>query len=135
MNWKDLPLSPSKTQLRQFAAVACFLAMGFSYRYHTLGNEDVSIALGAIGLFSFLSCFLTILVKPIFIVACVVTFPIGWIVFRLLMLAFFIGVFVPIGLTFRIVGRDELKLKVSEKGSHWLSRSTMRDPKRYFRQY
>ena len=35
----------------------------------------------------------------------------------------FFGLFTPIATLMRLSGRDELKLKFSRKGSHWISRS------------
>ena len=35
----------------------------------------------------------------------------------------FFGLFTPIALLMRLIGRDELKLKFSQKASHWITRS------------
>ena len=35
----------------------------------------------------------------------------------------FFGLFTPIALFMRLIGRDELRLKLSKKSSHWISRS------------
>ena len=40
-----------------------------------------------------------------------------------LLAAIFFGVFTPIALFMRLIGRDELRLKLSKKSSHWISRS------------
>ena len=34
----------------------------------------------------------------------------------------FFGVFTPIAMLMRLSGRDELRLKVTQKASHWISR-------------
>jgi hypothetical protein len=35
----------------------------------------------------------------------------------------FFGLFTPIALFMRLIGRDKLRLKISKKSSHWISRS------------
>ena len=46
-----------------------------------------------------------------------------WMRFGLLLGIIFFGLFMPIATIMRVSGRDELKLKFSEKASHWISRS------------
>lgn len=63
------------------------------------------------------------------------TYPIGWTLSHLVLAALYYGVFAPIGLTLRALGRDPLQRRF-ERGasSYWLPRSGSKSAARYFRQ-
>ena len=46
----------------------------------------------------------------------------GMIVSPIILGIIFFGLFTPIAMLMRLSGRDELRLKFSQKGSHWISR-------------
>ena len=46
----------------------------------------------------------------------------GMIVSPIILGLIFFGLFTPIAMLMRISGRDELRLKLTEKASHWISR-------------
>ena len=46
----------------------------------------------------------------------------GMIVSPIVLGLIFFGLFTPIAMLMRLSGRDELRLKFSQKGSHWISR-------------
>ena len=76
------------------------------------------------------------LVRPIFVAWTVLAFPIGWAVSRLALAAVFFGVVTPIGLAFRLIGRDPLRLRPEPgRPSYWEPRPATADPARYLRQY
>ena len=47
----------------------------------------------------------------------------GMIVSPIVLGVIFFGLFTPIAILMRLSGRDELRLKFSQKGSHWITRS------------
>ena len=50
-------------------------------------------------------------------------FLLGRIISPLVLGIIFFGLFTPIATLMRLIGRDELRLKLSNKSSHWISRS------------
>ena len=66
----------------------------------------------------------------------VLAFPIGWTVSLVLLGLVYYGLFLPIGLVFRLVGRDALGLRSQpDATTYWTSRPEMADVRRYFRQF
>ena len=75
-------------------------------------------------------------VKPIFVGWLVLTFPIGWTVSNLMLAILFYGVFTPLGLVFRLRGRDLLGLRRREGvESYWAKKPEVTDMKRYLREF
>ena len=50
-------------------------------------------------------------------------FLLGMVISPLVLGVIFFGIFTPIAMLMRLSGRDELRLKLSKKSSHWISRS------------
>jgi hypothetical protein len=75
-------------------------------------------------------------IRPIYVGAMVITFPIGWTISRVLLGLIYYGLITPIALIFRLIGRDALYLKHhSDAKTYWLPKVISTDPKRYFRMY
>ena len=56
-----------------------------------------------------------------------ITFPIGWMVFHLLIAVVYLGVITPLGLVFRVAGRDSLALrKKAPSATYWAPRAPAR---------
>jgi hypothetical protein len=90
----------------------------------------IVLLLGVVGLFK------PAILRPLYLGWMVVTFPIGWIVSKLILATLFYGVFTPLGVCFRIFGRDALCLKLQgETNSYWIPKETPEDPGRYFQQF
>ena len=65
-----------------------------------------------------------------------VALPIGFVVSHVVMAALFFGLFMPIGLLFRLLGRDSLHRKSDPDAStYWIRRKAVADVRRYFRQF
>jgi hypothetical protein len=64
----------------------------------------------------------------------IAAFPIGWTVSRLALAAVFYGVFTPIGVAFRLAGRDALRLRRLETRSYWTPKAKAANAGAYFRQ-
>ena len=136
MRWSDIPRRPTTGMLRGFAAIwlAWFGALGTG-AWFVRGDETtalvlwaVAVTLGPLGL----AC--PRLVRPVFVGAMVVTFPIGWVVSHLLLAVVFYGLFAPLGVLFRLIGRDALGLRRVHAESYWQPKPVAQGLRSYFRQ-
>ena len=74
--------------------------------------------------------------RALFQLLSVVAFPIGFVISHVLMAAIFYLVLTPIGLCFRLVGRDALGRKLEpNRASYWHDRGPNRDLSAYFKLY
>jgi hypothetical protein len=74
--------------------------------------------------------------QALYVVLTLVAFPIGLVVSHVLMAVIYYLVITPIGLVFRLVGRDVLGRRLDkQKPSYWHVRTTPRDPASYFKLY
>jgi hypothetical protein len=76
------------------------------------------------------------LIRPIFVGWMVLAFPIGWAVSLVLLGLVYYGLFLPIGLVFRLAGRDALQLRPrTDAATYWTPHAAPADVRRYFRQF
>ena len=73
-------------------------------------------------------------IRPVFATLMAITRPIGRVVSIVLLGFVFYGVFTPIGLFFRLIGRDPLERSRRKRASHWTDRPAVTDIRSYFRQ-
>ena len=74
-------------------------------------------------------------IKPVFLALTVVTTPIGMVLGKVVMLLVYMGVFLPIGIIFRLTRRDALQLKLDRQArTYWQPKQQPRDVSSYFRQ-
>jgi hypothetical protein len=65
-----------------------------------------------------------------------VSLPIGWAVSFILLAAFYFLLLTPLGLFFRLIGRDTLGRKFDpDAESYWLTRQPPKNLDRYFHQF
>lgn len=138
MRWSDLPWTPSPRTLRQFAGLWILFLGGLAcwhglVRGHgTLAGVLAVLALtvGPLGLIKPQA------VRPVFLGCLIVTFPIGWLVSRLLLACLFYGVFTPVGLVFKLIGRDALERRYRpDQASYWEAKPMPADARSYLRQF
>ena len=138
MKWSDIPFNPSRTVLRQFAALwlLALLALAANHyfvRHHpalALALALAALLLGVPGLLH------PPLLRWIFVAAMVLAFPIGWLVSLLLLATLYFLVLTPLALVFRLRGRDLLGRKPApRRESFWEPKHSPLDPRSYFRQY
>jgi hypothetical protein len=134
----ESPFDPSPRTLRQFGAIwlVFFGAMGaWQWLHHgraTVGMILVAMAvtIGPLGIAN------PRLIRPIFIGWMTVVYPIGWTISRLVLGLLFYGLFTPVALVFRMIGRDELKLKPQPQAkTYWSAKPQVSDKTRYLRQF
>ena len=132
----ELPWYATHKQLRQFAFIAPlgFAAIGFAV-WRWTGSRDAWIALAAFGLvLAIAGAIRPGLVRPFYLVALAVAFPIGWVVSNAAFLAMYYLMLTPLALWFRLTGRDALVLRRPRTDSHWIDRGPPSEASRYWRQ-
>jgi hypothetical protein len=135
MNWSDLPFRPSTRTLRQFAVLWIIFFAGISYWHEAFRGSWLLASALAIGIGLF-GLAIPRLMRPVFVVWMSAAFPVGWIVSRVLLACVFYGVFVPVGLCFRLVGRDVLERRYDpRKDTYWTGKNYRTDLAGYFRQF
>ena len=65
-----------------------------------------------------------------------VSLPIGFVVSHIVMAVMFYVILTPVGLVFRLIGRDPLQRRFDRQAaSYWVPRERVTDPRRYYRQF
>jgi len=138
MRWSDIQFDPTTTTLRQFAGLWLVFFGGLGLwealaRGHSSLSTGLIVAAAVIGLPGLVR---PALLRPIFVAWMVLAFPIGWTVSLIMLAILYYGLFTPIGLVFRLIGRDAL-LRTRRPGleSYWTPKPTPTDPRRYFKQF
>jgi hypothetical protein len=123
--------------LRQFAALWLCFFLGLAgwqglLRQHAGGAAvfaGLALALGPLGLAR------PEAVRPVFLGATALAFPVGWVMSHFLLASCYYGLFTPVGLLFRLGGRDALSLRFRpDRQSYWTPRPETKDVRSYFHQ-
>jgi hypothetical protein len=129
INW-----NPTNRQLRQFGVICLFaiplLGWIWGVEFQTLGWLGlVGLVLALVGVVAPKA------IKPVFLALTVVTTPIGMVLGEVVMLLVYMGVFLPIGMIFRLAKRDALQLKLNRQArTYWQPKQQPRDVSSYYRQ-
>jgi hypothetical protein len=139
---------PDRGQLRGFGVVClvAFAALGvYVYFWHRVPFFELSepnarttgIVLGAVAVVCFvLGRVAPSALRPLWVTLMAITLPIGFVVSHVVLGIVYYGVFTPVGLLFRLIGRDPLDRRFEPaRTSYWVARKPVTDVKRYFRQY
>lgn len=134
-----LDLKPKDTQLKQFGWIALigFPLVGAMLHWISGVSIDLIWILAIVGVVTFgLTMIQPKLILPLYVTLMVVSFPIGFVLSWVLMAVVFFGLFTPVGLLFRLFGRDPLQ-KYPDSGveSYWHVRGAAREPSSYFKLY
>ncbi len=74
--------------------------------------------------------------RPLHVLLTAISLPIGLVISHVLMALLYYGLFTPVALIFRIIGRDALDRRFEpEAATYWTKRKPVTDPKQYFRQF
>lgn len=143
----DLNLNPSRRHLRQFGYIAggvFLLLAALSYWRGELvgielGGASPIVAAACAGVAA-LSLSFSVMAPGVnrflYIALTVVTYPLGWLLSHAILALLFYGVLTPIGLLFRILGRDPLRRMFEpELETYWEPHEKATDTRRYFRQF
>jgi hypothetical protein len=138
MRWSDIQLDPPRKTLRQFAGL-WLVFFGWLALWELLGRGRTGLA----AVFALLAVTIGPLgltrpqwVRLIYVGWMVLAFPIGWTISQIMLAMMFFGVFAPIGLVFRLLGRDPLqRTRRPELESYWAPKPASADVARYFKQF
>lgn len=134
----QIDLTPDIRKLRQFGwfGLIGFGVIGFM-AYHKFGSINAAIMIWSLAIVApLLGLFAPKALKPLYLVLTVVAFPIGFIISHLVLGILFYGVFTPVGLFFRLIGRDSLSRSITGKEeTHWNDKGPARPPRDYYRQF
>jgi hypothetical protein len=138
MRWSDIQFDPPRKMLRQFAGL-WLLFFGGMALWEILGRGRsgfgailavLAVTIGPLGLIR------PEWVRFIYVGWMILAFPIGWTVSQIILAAMFFGLFTPIGLVFRLLGRDTLqRTHRPELESYWQPKPASTDLRRYFKQF
>lgn len=139
MGLVQLDLNPPPAKLRQFGWLSpiMLLVIGGVLRWR-FGLPMTGLAgLCLAGLLVFIASRVSPgLVRPVYIGLVILGFPVGWVVGHLVMIVFFFGVITPVGLVFRVFGRDSLRCRWDPRQeSYWTEHPGCDSVARYFRQF
>ena len=140
INWKPQSVDLSKFALSLIIGFPCIAVVFFLAKWVKTGSvpeADFFLKLGIVGAVVGLVCKLVpIIARPLYVVWYALACCIGIVMANLLFALMFYGLFMPIGLFMRLIGRDALKLKF-QRGTptYWQDAEPAPPPAQYFRQY
>jgi hypothetical protein len=123
--------------LRQFAGLWLLILGGLAVWHGLLGdNLVVALVLGVLGVaVGVLGLATPRAIRPLFTGLMMLTYPIGWLVSRILLIVLFYGMFAPLAVLFRLIGRDALVRRRRPEGpSYWTAKPGATDVRSYLRQ-
>ncbi len=136
MRWSDIPFTPPPATLRWFTALlALFLAVSGGWQLLAQDHRLAGLVLvGAAALVAPVGLLFPAVMRPVFVGWMVLVYPIGWLTSHLILACLFYCVFTPVGLLFKLVGRDALGRSRREQETYWAAKPSADDVRSYFRQ-
>lgn len=139
MSLIEIDWNPKSKQLKNFGKIALVATAIISLLLYFLKGvaiQWVSIIL-AFGIIIFIISLISLkLTKLIYLGMILLTLPIGFVVSFVLLAAFYFLLLTPLGLIFRLIGRDPLCRRFDKNAkSYWLSRHPPKGPEQYFHQF
>ena len=139
MSLVKIDWNPKSKQLQSFGKIALVASAVISLLLYLLKGVAIQwvLIIFAFGFIIFIISMISLkLTKMIYLGMILVTLPIGFVVSFILLAAFYFLLLVPLGLIFRLIGRDPLCRKFDPNAkSYWLSRQPPKGPEQYFHQF
>ncbi|MGE5191352.1 MAG: SxtJ family membrane protein [Deltaproteobacteria bacterium] len=133
MKFIEINWTPTDRQLRQFGLTALVALPGLGWLWGA-GPRGITGLLSAGIAAAILGWIGPRILRPAFVGLSLLTFPIGAVVSELTLLVMFYGVFLPVGLLFRVLGRDPLEREFNRQStSYWAPKRQSRGVAGYFR--
>lgn len=143
-NPEMLNLNPTPRQLRQFAFAGLLLMPLLAWLLcgRPVGESWLPWHTGLIGGLTALGSAFVVLayaaprvLKPVFVATSLLALPIGFVIGEVVLAAVYFGVFTPLAIVFRLMGRDPLERQIDRgAASYWRKKPQPRDVASYFRQ-
>ncbi|MCK4857763.1 MAG: hypothetical protein KAT58_07340 [candidate division Zixibacteria bacterium] len=132
INWK-----PTKPQVRTFAITLLIAFLLFAFILLLLGKGETALKAALIGFaLSMFSFFIPPLGRIVYLIWMAVSFLLGRITSPVITALIFCLVVIPIGLVFRLIGRDNLNLRRPlGKDSYFSEPTDNADPEHFERQF
>ncbi len=129
INW-----NPTDRQLRQFGVI-CLFALPF-LGWLWIGSPLVVGVAAIVGLLIGITGWIRPnAIKPMFFALTLIATPIGMVVGELAMFLIYVGVFLPIGIAFKIARRDALDRQFDRQATtYWQPRKQPRSAESYYHQ-
>ena len=137
MQWSEVIKPPPQKMLRQFAGLFLVFFLGMAGWRAWRGHADewaLALAVLAIGV-GLLGLVRPSAVRFIYTGWMIVAFPIGWTISRVALGLVFYAVITPVAYLFRVMRRDELRLRRPDgRASFWKPKPGPESVREYFRQ-
>jgi len=134
INW-----NPNHKELRKFGIISLIASALIALLLYVLKGLGIqwAAAICFVGLIIFISSMLSLKVtRGIYLGLILLTMPIGFVVSFTVMAIFYFLLLTPLGLIFRLTGRDSLGRKFdSNTNSYWIGRRPPENIDRYFHQF
>lgn len=139
MSLVEIDFQPSVKKLRNFGKIAVAASGTVAvvlYVFKGLALQWCLLLFG-LGLLTFVSTFVWLkLTRILYLGLTVITMPIGFVVSFFVMASFYFLILTPVGLVFRLIGRDRLYRKFDpDCKSYWVRHQSAKSAERYFRQF
>jgi hypothetical protein len=138
MQWSDISFDPTRSTLRQFAALWLLFFNGLAawqgfVHDNPFWSAFFLILAWTIGLLGIL---VPQAMRYIYVGWMVLAFPIGWTVSWIILGLLFFVVFTPVAIVFRWMGRDALALRRRpDLTTFWIPKTTPTDARTYYQQF
>ena len=138
MHWRDIPFQPPTRTLRVFGFGLAILLTGFaSWQYFVedratiaLVQATLAVVIGIVGWTK------PSVLQPIFVGWMIAIFPANWLVTYFLLACMFYLMITPLGLFFRLIGRDFLDRRIRpDQETYWSTKPTRDDVESYLRPF
>ena len=111
---------------RKFGFLFTFVfAVAAAYFYHSINIGWAYAFVAAASIFLLITLIKSDVLLPLNKLWMRFGLLLGMIVSPIVLGIIFFGLFTPIAMLMRLSGRDELRLKFTQKGSHWISRNEL----------
>ncbi len=138
MSLVEINWNPEKGQLRMFGLTAVIVlgAVAISLRFVFGVSGVAALLVASVGLCIFVVSLISIkAVRIIYLGLTFAAMPIGLVISFLLMATFYFLILTPVGLVFRLLGRDVLARKFkADTPTYWTPHQQTSDPEQYFHQ-
>jgi len=143
----QIDFRPDDRTLRQFgwialvgfsfvAAIAWFEVLIFTFGLGAARPWVAGICAGLAGLSALFSLVWPRGNRPIYVGLSLITFPIGFVVSHVILGFLFFGLIAPVGILFRILGRDPMHRRYDpDATTYWSDAHPPRPRERYFKQF
>ena len=126
---------PTERQLKQFALILP-LAIGLTGWLTGVPSLPTSLAAIAAATLALVGQRQPLVVRPVFITATLIALPFGLVLREVVLLCVYFGLVTPIGILFRLLGRDALERRIDRSAdSYWRKKESPRAPSSYLRRW